>query len=157
MNSSLIGVFVPPFLLFVFLIGELLMPPSGVIGYWFYAVLVITASGFACWTAVRHFSGQEWLRLVSLGISAALSIVSYALIYANGKIQVGGKSVILEFKDAVYYSMVTFTTLGYGDMSPSQDLRLIAASEAVLGYLYLGLLIGMVSNYTPSFADGERR
>jgi len=43
----------------------------------------------------------------------------------------------------VYYSFVTLTTLGYGDIIPtSVATRTLAAFEAVVGQLYLALTIG---------------
>jgi hypothetical protein len=36
---------------------------------------------------------------------------------------------------------VTWTTVGYGDFRPSEPARLYAASEAMVGYLFMGLFI----------------
>lgn len=48
--------------------------------------------------------------------------------------------------DSLYYSVVTFTTLGYGDILPSSgNMKLICASEALLGALTMGLIIGVFS------------
>ncbi|WP_439510250.1 potassium channel family protein [Marinimicrobium koreense] len=48
--------------------------------------------------------------------------------------------------DSLYYSTVTFTTLGYGDILPnSENVKLICASEALLGALTMGLIIGVFS------------
>ena len=54
----------------------------------------------------------------------------------------------------VYFSFVTLTTLGYGDISPvSQQARSLALVEAVVGQLYLAVLIGkLVGMYS-----GHRR
>ena len=46
----------------------------------------------------------------------------------------------------VYFSTVTFTTLGYGDIQPSEPGRLFAAFEAFFGYCYLGFIIGFVTS-----------
>ncbi|MBM3238818.1 potassium channel family protein [Candidatus Poribacteria bacterium] len=46
--------------------------------------------------------------------------------------------------DLMYYSVVTFTTLGFGDIAPSQPLvRVVVALEVLLGYIMLGILIGI--------------
>ena len=45
------------------------------------------------------------------------------------------------FKSALYFSLVTFTTLGYGDISPIPEFRLFAVSEAVAGVFIVGLLL----------------
>ena len=52
-------------------------------------------------------------------------------------------SFSLNFGDYLYYSVVTFTTLGYGDIVPklSTGFRLLAASEAFLGVFLMGLFI----------------
>ncbi|WP_170425886.1 potassium channel family protein [Ruegeria arenilitoris] len=43
--------------------------------------------------------------------------------------------------DILYFSYVTFTTVGYGDMSPTGLCRGLAVSEAVTGYILLGLFV----------------
>jgi hypothetical protein len=51
--------------------------------------------------------------------------------------------------DSIYFSIVTFTTLGYGDIQPTGDgLRLLCAFEALLGAITMGLIIGTFSNRT---------
>ena len=45
-------------------------------------------------------------------------------------------------KDALYFSMVTFTTLGYGDLTPNDQFKILASGQAVLGYITLGLIVG---------------
>lgn len=40
--------------------------------------------------------------------------------------------------DYVYYSFVTYTTVGYGDIVPVGPIRFIAAAEALNGWLLLG-------------------
>ena len=43
-----------------------------------------------------------------------------------------------DFSEAVYFSMVTFTTLGYGDISLSSDWRLLSGLEAINGIMLIG-------------------
>ena len=56
--------------------------------------------------------------------------------------------------NAIYYSFVTLTTMGYGDILPvSRAARMLAVSEATTGVLYMSVLIarlvGMYSTVTP--------
>jgi len=53
-----------------------------------------------------------------------------------------------DFFNALYYSIVTFTTLGYGDIHQSNaSLKLLSAFEALLGMTFWGILIaGFTSN-----------
>jgi voltage-gated potassium channel Kch len=42
----------------------------------------------------------------------------------------------------IYFSLVTLTTLGYGDIVPTAAAaRMLAAVEAVVGQLYLAVLV----------------
>jgi hypothetical protein len=46
-----------------------------------------------------------------------------------------------------YYSLVTLTTLGYGDVIPaSRAAQFVAMVEVVIGYVMLGGLLSIVSN-----------
>lgn len=59
--------------------------------------------------------------------------------------------------DFVYFSFVTLTTVGYGDLTAASDLgRMLAVSEALLGQLYLvsvvALLVSNLGRERPSRA-----
>jgi potassium channel LctB len=43
--------------------------------------------------------------------------------------------------DAVYFSIITWTTTGYGDLVPIGASRWVACSEALLGTLYNGIIL----------------
>ncbi|MEM7088068.1 MAG: ion channel [Pseudomonadota bacterium] len=43
--------------------------------------------------------------------------------------------------DVLYFSYVTFTTVGYGDMTPTGLCRGLAVAEAVTGYILLGMFV----------------
>jgi len=53
----------------------------------------------------------------------------------------GGLGIFLEFLNAIYFSVVTFTTLGYGDISPSGIARFVAAFEAFIGSFTMALFV----------------
>jgi len=50
------------------------------------------------------------------------------------------------FLDCFYFSTVTYTTLGYGDMSPIGWVRIISSIEAFFGALSLGFIVAGFSN-----------
>ena len=94
----------------------------------------------------------------------AVNAICYLLVatFVNmGHGVIGPEGATQRFADALYFTMVTFTTLGYGDFRPEESLRLIAATQAILGYLFLGLLIVFVTNwletrYRPKKARSRR-
>jgi voltage-gated potassium channel len=48
----------------------------------------------------------------------------------------------LHSSDLTYFSFVTITTLGYGDLTPLSDFaRMLATLEALIGQLYLAILV----------------
>ena len=81
------------------------------------------------------------VRLIrDIAVSALFSIFSLAYFFSQSGIN--GPCRTDSFRDMVYFSTVTFSTLGYGDCSPSDASRLTAASGAILGNLHLGMLVG---------------
>lgn len=42
------------------------------------------------------------------------------------------------FETALYFSTSTFATIGFGDISPAAEWRLLAAMEGVIGFLIVG-------------------
>lgn len=68
----------------------------------------------------------------------------YALAYTQVDIDWGGAETSFS---PVYYSVVTFTTLGYGDVLPgSITAQIIAVSEVILGYFSLGGMMSILSD-----------
>jgi hypothetical protein len=57
-----------------------------------------------------------------------------------------GKVKNFTFFDSIYFSTTTFTTLGYGDMSPLSWLRIFTSVEAFSGVVNMGFLIAGYSN-----------
>ena len=50
----------------------------------------------------------------------------------------------------LYLSIITWTTLGFGDVVPPAAIRTICAVQAISGYVFFGLLIGMLNDTTAS-------
>ncbi|MCX5713260.1 MAG: potassium channel family protein [Candidatus Omnitrophica bacterium] len=86
--------------------------------------------------------GEKPHRIV---LSALLTIFGFAAIfwYFKGIESPIYTSGTLTWIDYLYYSAVTFTTVGYGDIVPkaSSFFRLMAATESFLGVFLTGLFI----------------
>jgi len=48
-------------------------------------------------------------------------------------------AVLPDFETSMYFSMKSYTTVGYGDVVPSKEWRLVGPIEAAVGVLMLGL------------------
>lgn len=78
-------------------------------------------------------------------IQGGADIFMFAAIYRGyGLISPDG-SVAPPWKTALYFSIVTWTTLGYGDYRPPEAIQLIAAIQALLGYVFLGLTVSVLA------------
>ena len=53
----------------------------------------------------------------------------------------------VNFGSALYFSIVTFTTLGFGDVvAASRAARVLVGLEVIVGYIMLGGLISILAN-----------
>ena len=80
--------------------------------------------------------------LVDTIVSSSFMIVAFSLIYKNIGLVSNGELIKPNSVDAIYFSAVTFSTLGYGDFAPHAPIRLVAAAQALLGNLHLGMIVG---------------
>ncbi len=64
----------------------------------------------------------------------------------------GAHAKVPTYHDFIYFSFVTLTTVGYGDLVPLQPaVKSLAMLEALCGVLYLGILISrLTSLYQPA-------
>jgi hypothetical protein len=120
-------------------------------------VMLLTALSVAL-TVLVHYEGLDWLsarlaashtkqrRKVLYGIYAVIGIhiaeiwlfgLTYWLLLqvpAAGSLQQLGSRDLL---DAVYFSAVTFTTVGFGDLLPVGPIRFLAGTEALTGFILI--------------------
>lgn len=61
-----------------------------------------------------------------------------------------GLDAIDQFEKALYFSIVTFTTLGYGDIVMNTNWRILASLEAASGIIFFGwstaIVMGAIQN-----------
>ncbi|MEK9281129.1 potassium channel family protein [Bradyrhizobium sp. ISRA442] len=83
--------------------------------------------------------------VLALLIQSGTLIFVFAGIYRGFGLLYGGTpiSLIDDGQSALYFSVITWTTLGYGDFTPPPELRLIAAIQALLGYAFFGISVGL--------------
>lgn len=74
-------------------------------------------------------------------VSAAFMICAFSLLYWYIGVTANSEDYRPSRPDALYFSMVTFSTLGYGDFAPQASYRIVAAFQALLGNLHLGVIV----------------
>lgn len=86
--------------------------------------------------------GEKPYRIV---FSSVLTILLFAFAYLSFDAVKSSahSSYLMRWTDYIYYSAITFTTVGYGDFVPKPHglCRLLAASEAFMGVFLTGLFI----------------
>lgn len=90
--------------------------------------------------------GRSFVRwgLLSLGMAIAFGIVYY---FMGAKHIKPEAPLPFSLITMVYYSVVTFTTLGFGDVKPQTELAAsIVMVEVMLGYVMLGGLVSIFAN-----------
>lgn len=89
--------------------------------------------------------GRKPHRIIYLSIAI---IVLFGLIYWINNDLISANTVNKNFNigDSLYFSTITFTTLGYGDFSPISWLKILSAIEAFLGVINMGFLIAGYAN-----------
>lgn len=96
------------------------------------------------------FPPLSLLALVACWVGAL--ILGFALLFYGLRLHITSGSG--SFSQYVYFSGVTFLTLGYGDLAPIESLgRLLAVIEAGTGFLFLALII----SYLPVFYSAVQR
>ena len=91
------------------------------------------------WTLIRLISGLLLLHLLEMTVWAIAFVI------------VG---MLPDFETALYFSLKSYTTVGYGDVLPSEAWRLVGPLEAAVGVLMLGLSTGfIVAAVQKVFAD----
>jgi len=93
--------------------------------------------------------GEEPLRIIGFTL---MLIFIYGLFYLVSGLSFEGEVIRIDFSasfmqnvghllDAIYFSIVTFTTLGYGDITPRGFSRFLASTEALIGSFTIALFV----------------
>jgi hypothetical protein len=129
------------------------------------AIAAIFLSSISCFLCI-YFSGRMappsfFLSFATIAITSAAIIALYGVVYLEfgiyetkieqnknrkGEIMISDNKIDSTLS-ALYFSVVTWTTLGYGDIKPSPKSQIYAATEAILGLIHMGVFIGIFVAY----------
>ncbi len=104
------------------------------------ALASVLAARYFAWAAKRPLGPKPWrtiflqfsILMIVLMLGNIVQIAFWALLY----IRFGAFE---DFETAVYFSGVTFTSLGYGDVVLSGRMRLLAPLQAANGLMMFGI------------------
>ena len=85
-----------------------------------------------------HRPSRSLLMLISTIIIVTLLHTTQIIVWALAYLYLLPENVLGSFEEATYFSFVTFTTLGYGDISFTGQWRILSGIEALNGILLLG-------------------
>jgi len=115
--------------------------------------VVIHAIGTTVWVRylARKYGGESlWFGRWAILVLVNTAMVVFALHAIEIVIWAGAYQLLLpvdelaSFEEAVYFSFVTFTTLGYGDITLSEGWHLLSGIEALNGILLAGWISAMI-------------
>ncbi len=110
---------------------------------WLAALSFVALTCVGLVVAWRVSSDQYQLEvffILALALVAS-QVLAFATLYWQYGLMVGTEEAVKDFELSVYFSLVTWTTLGYGDVQPSVSVRMPAAIEAMLGYFVMGAFL----------------
>ena len=128
---------------------ELALGFTGVGFLWGALVFFMVSAVFLAYTCRRYettgfvLARQHALTALQYAAVLILMVIVFARAYQEyGLLTSAGEPVPTdEFSTHLYFSMVTWTTLGFGDFKPEVASRVWAAVEGLCGYVFLGLFL----------------
>ena len=111
------------------------------VALWGSLIVILSTTLFFSFTFFR--TAYPYKKLVYFLFFMFLIIGYFALVYKSfGIIDTSnGIEIKPNWIEAFYFSVVTWTTLGYGDFKPINDLKIWVMVEALMGYIFMGLLL----------------
>jgi voltage-gated potassium channel Kch len=102
---------------------------------------------------VLRSGGAEALVIAGVVVLLFVAALVEAAIWALTYLRLGALSTL---EEALYFSIVTFTTLGFGDITLSEGTRLLASFEAANGIILFGWSTALVFAFLQRMAQDKR-
>lgn len=102
---------------------------------------------------------DDWNAFLYAIVFLQLVVVLYAYQYINGGACYSSSEspeCDIDGSESIYFSLVTLTTLGFGDIVPKGPTRLIAATQAMLGLILMPLLFYQFTSFASDFRKVRR-
>ena len=116
-------------------LGTLLISVNVIIHTVGLVVLARWMSWIVRWFRLHRHSLGKTIAMVTTVLGLFLVHTIEVWVWAFAYLAIG---VVDALEDAVYFSTVTFSTVGYGDITPAADWRVFAALEGMNGFILIG-------------------
>ena len=83
--------------------------------------------------------GRFWHHLTVLALVATWLIIGMLFVMLAWSIVLLHLEIFSDFETSLYFAMISFTTVGYGDVVPPEEWRILLAFVSVGGFLLFGL------------------
>jgi hypothetical protein len=132
--------------------------------------VLIHALGTTAWVRYlgRNYMGDlPWSGQRAMLVLVSTALIVFALhtveiiIWALAYQALVPASELASFEEAVYFSFVTFTSLGYGDITLSHGYRLLSGIESLNGMILVGwtaaMIFSVVQHIWRGLAEDDKR
>ena len=132
--------------------------------------VLIHALGTTAWVRYlgRNYMGDlPWSSQRAMLVLVSTALIVFALhtveiiIWAVAYQALVPASELASFEEAVYFSFVTFTSLGYGDITLSHGYRLLSGIESLNGMILVGwtaaMIFSVVQHIWRGLAEEDKR
>ncbi len=128
-------------------------------------LVCILVSGLALWLAEAFFTRHRgWLRrpphgarlVVVVMVTSTLILAVIALAVAIWSAVFRWLGLFPDWPTAFYFALVSYATLGYGDVVAPPDWRILGAMAGVNGFLNFGLLTTLLIDGLGHVREGYR-
>ena len=122
-------------------------------------------------------TGEKWLVYLIEDVPLSRYLLAFVIVvvifgwayslltpYGHGLANESGALCTCGFGDGVYFSVVTITSLGYGELRPVGTSKAIACAEVIFGLAWMGVLVAKITSRRLSYhvqrlfsTDAQRR
>lgn len=106
-------------------------------------IAAAVAAGVLYWVSVFLLAGSRGMKVVGVLTMQIVFMVLCALVYSDVGLH-RQTDIVHDFGTALYFSVMTWTTVGHGNLQVEGLVRGVEACEAWLGYAGMGLLIALL-------------
>ena len=116
--------------------------------------ILINVSGMVIWLnllarrleyhASQNTEPNLFRAILSTVIVLLIIHMIQAFLWAVLYLMLPGRSGLVNLHDAFYFSVITITTLGYGDITLNEQWRLLSGLESMIGIIVFGMSTAMI-------------